>query len=422
MPTATIDDVARDTKTEYTQPNLNHRPLLHNDASTRGMSAMDRMRTYLRSDTYRQKQEIIDQKIKKVIDYGYDQRVKEKAVPTVSGRRFGERSFDYSHVDDEFRGVDITSEALRKGNYISRRVVEVADLPLESYLYSLDNKNSGQLPVVRDLYIAQSQEVTLSSCRVPALAVIASSLDIRDILKKKIVGWSHSHGYIHPFFSDDDKDNIMRMLGTSTLKKRIRIKDPMIRGAGYQGVEYEVRYTPAIVFNAANAQPFVAVAVEYTRRYDGQKIVHINEGGSLRVIDETNGIDMDPASIDRQILERVRYNGRTLGEIAVRSRGHVQEVSRIPAAGEAAPVPTRLEELERLCKQYQGIISRQEHVISGLRESRRKRKGYFSSLKSMYRDLEEDYRRSSRSFRLARPRRKVRDPRLSQRKRQVRLE
>lgn len=276
------------------------------------------LRNYLQSDLYRQKQRLLDEKIKKLIDYGYDQEAKRKTGPIETGFR----TWDYSHVDDEFKTVTITSEAFRKGNYISRRVCEIAGTPLEIYLYALDNRtlpNESQR-VVRDLYIAKDQEVTAVKC--DDNDPIPSKLDIRDNLKKRIIGWVHSHGALDPFFSHGrtngemtDEEGMVEILKTCSLTKHIRVLDPMIRGEGYKGVEYDVRYTSAIVFNALNAKPFVAVAVEYTRRYDGKKVFHINEHCRLRVIEENNGIDMDPASIDRQILERVYYNGRRLGEI-----------------------------------------------------------------------------------------------------------
>ena len=308
MPTATIEDVAQNPRIDNVAEPLNPSQSLPNSTLTNGGMSL---RDYLQSDLYRQKQKRLDEKIRKLYDYGHDQEITKKVVP----EQYDGGNLDYSEVDDAFSTATITTEALRKGNYISKRMTEIMGIPLEVYLFSLDDVNHDSRRVVKDLYIAKEQEVWPAKCHVSAYGVILSNLDIRDKLKKQVVGWSHSHAILNPFFSEEDRENIVRMLETSILRRGVRVFDSTFGGEGYKGVEYDVRYTPAIVFNARGAQPFVAIAVQYTRLYDGQKVFHINEHARLRVIEEANGIDMDPASIDRQILERCSYNGRKLEEI-----------------------------------------------------------------------------------------------------------
>lgn len=235
-------------------------------------------------------------------------------------------------------------------------MVEIAGVPLEIYLFSLDDVRNDSDRVVKDLYIAKEQEVWPGRCYVSAYGVLLSDLDIRDKLKKQVVGWSHSHGSLNPFFSEDDKENIVRMLETSILKKSVCVFDSTFRGEGYKGVEYKVRYSPAIVFNARNSQPFVAIAVEYTRLYDGQKVFHINEHCQLRVIDETNGIDVDPASIDKQILERCSYNGRKLeGIVGVLHKAEPKREDTEPQLIERITTPERYGLIKKAIKRlYRG--------------------------------------------------------------------
>lgn len=349
MPIATIEDVAQNSKINNLPEPLNPTQPPFNKAFTNGDMSL---RDYLQSDLYKQKQRLLDEKIKKLYDYGHDQEIRKKVIP----EKYDRRKIDYSQVDDTFNTAAITSEALRKGNYISRRMVEIAGVPLEIYLFSLDDVRNDSDRVVKDLYIAKEQEVWPGRCYVSAYGVLLSDLDIRDKLKKQVVGWSHSHGSLNPFFSEDDKENIVRMLETSILKKSVCVFDSTFRGEGYKGVEYKVRYSPAIVFNARNSQPFVAIAVEYTRLYDGQKVFHINEHCQLRVIDETNGIDVDPASIDKQILERCSYNGRKLeGIVGVLHKAEPKREDTEPQLIERITTPERYGLIKKAIKRlYRG--------------------------------------------------------------------
>lgn len=344
---------------------------------------------YIHSDRYRQKQNLLDEKIKKLYNYGHDQEIKKKVIPAED--RIGDRiRWDYSQVDDDFSTAAITSEVSRKGNYISKKVEASADTPLEIYLYSLDNLDSDGKPVVRDLYIAQEQKAWSTGCDVSAYGVLLSKLDIRDKLKKRVIGWSHSHAAFNPFFSDGqegDKENTFTILGSHGLTKRIRVFDNTYNGEGYNGVEYEVRYSPAIVFNARNAQPFVAIAVEYTRLYDRQKVSNINENARLRVINEINGIDLDRNSIDKQILERVSFNGRTLSEIAGRHYRpeQVKKAAKIPLSEEE-----KYQLVERVTK-LEDEYGHSKEEIERLKERNERLERRNIRLKRLYKSL--SYRR-----------------------------
>lgn len=341
---------------------------------------------YIHSDRYRQKQKLLDEKIARLYNYGHDQEIREKTIPRANAMG----DFDYSKVDDTFRTAIITLEALRKGSYISKRIKEIASEPLEIYLYELGNPDCNGSAVTKDLYIAEEQNVWPSECKVTAMGVLKSKLSIRDKLKKRIIGWSHSHGSHDPSFThsrNGDVDNTLNILNCHGLTKRIRVYDNTYGGEGYKGVEYEVRYTPAIVFNAANTKPFVAIAVEYTRSYDGQKVVHINEKGRLKVIKEVNGIDMNPESLDKQILERVMYNGRRVDEIAGRccvSEPVKEEVNVPTEEQEKVLLIEQLISLKELYDQREERIERLEQRVERLeRRNRRLGRRMYKGLQTM---------------------------------------
>lgn len=351
---ATIEDTLKNPRASN-PPELSHITMpFHKDAYPKGGFSF---RDYFQSDLYRQKQRLLDEKIRKVINYGYDQKIRKRVIPIENNR-----GTDYSLVDDDFKTATITSEALKKGNHISKRMGETPPRPLEIYLYSIDNLHfkENEITAIRDLYIAKEQEAFTEPylrCRVSGYGTILSNIEVRDKFKKKIIGWAHSHALIDPFFSSDDRDNIATLLQTNGLTKRIRVFDSSVRGKGYKGVEYEVKYAPAIVFNALNAKPFVAIAVEYTRGYDGKKVFHINENCQLRIIEENNGIDMDPASIDRQIMERVCYNGRRLGEI----RGIRYKTE--PVKGDTGiPLTERVQSEKEYAQMQQRLIIRDKRL------------------------------------------------------------
>src|SRR3989338_5309431 len=131
MPTATIEDVAQNPRIDNVAEPLNPSQSLPNSTLTNGGMSL---RDYLQSDLYRQKQKRLDEKIRKLYDYGHDQEITKKVVP----EQYDGGNLDYSEVDDAFSTATITTEALRKGNYISKRMTEIMGIPLEVYLFSLD--------------------------------------------------------------------------------------------------------------------------------------------------------------------------------------------------------------------------------------------------------------------------------------------
>lgn len=263
------------------------------------------MRDYLASDAYKAKRVQLDEKVNRLYRYEHDQELRKQVMPQI----LGANNFDYSKVDPAFSTVIVTQEALNKSNLIAKRIVRLAGEPLEVYTYSLDRKGDRYGPVaVRDVYIAKDQEVSPASCHV--LDPINSALDIRNNYKMRSVGWTHSHGDFNPFFSPMDKDNIFRELEDTNIHKKIKVRLPSY-GGQYDGVEYDVQYVTALVVNAHDARPFAAIAVQFTD-LEGNKVFNINEGGLVNIIQETNGINMDPGVIDRQLVERVRYGGRPL--------------------------------------------------------------------------------------------------------------
>ena len=257
---------------------------------------------YIRSDEYKRKQEMYAQKAANLFKYEHDQEIAKRVFPKVVNGQS-----DYSLVDPAFSTVTITDEALQKGNYLSKRLVELTGRSLELYLYPLDKKET---PIgehaIRDLYIAKNQEVTEVACDV--YGTIESALDIRSIGMKRM-GWVHSHGNLNTFFSPKDHDNMRISLDTSSLVKKIKIYNPSWRGQ-YQGVEYEVRFADALVLNARGDAPFVAIAAEFTD-LQGNKKYAVNQKGFLKILDERNMIDMDSTSLDAQLRSRVHYYSRS---------------------------------------------------------------------------------------------------------------
>lgn len=256
---------------------------------------------YVKSDEYKRKQEMFAEKATNLFKYEHDQEIAKRVFPKVV-----DRQNYYSLVDPAFSTVTITDEALQKGNYLSKRLVELTDRSLELYLYPLDKKETpiGE-HVIRDLYIAKDQQVTEVACDVDG--TIESALDIRGIGMRKL-GWVHSHGNLNTFFSSKDHDNMRTSLDTSTLLRKIRIHNPSY-GGQYQGVEYEVRFADALVLNARGDAPFVAIAVEFTD-LQGNKKYAVNQKGFLKILDEQNMIDMDSTSLDAQLRSRVHYYSR----------------------------------------------------------------------------------------------------------------
>ncbi|MBI4127692.1 MAG: hypothetical protein HY459_01335 [Parcubacteria group bacterium] len=257
---------------------------------------------YVASEEYQQAQRIAAAKSEALFKYEHDQALLRRVLPVPTGR-----GVDYRAVDSEFSNVTITSEALEKATFISRRIVELSGRSLEVYLYTLDRTGREGEAVGRDVYVAKDQHVSEAACDVEG--VIPSALDIRARGYRRI-GWTHSHGHFAPFFSGKDRSNMRTVFDTTDLCKRVRVTLPGYGGA-YEGIDYRVQYATAIVVNARGDAPFGAVALG-VKCLDGREVYRVNEDVVVSVINEQNGIDLSPSVIDRELADRVRYQGRRL--------------------------------------------------------------------------------------------------------------
>jgi len=249
-------------------------------------------------------------------------------------------------VESMISPILITRYARAKGDYIASRVKKICkglDLPtyeIAFYLLSTKEEAKRGRPVIRDIYIAQEQEVWPDYCAISGEGDIMSIRDIRDNLDKRIVGWGHSHGDIPVCFSSRDRrtfDNFLVDYGMfidaefdkSTKeksisfiehkgKKCIRVGDdksflihsnlfnlfslPDVERFGFSVIEHSevnVQYTYAMVFNAVNQTPYTMVIYgigDETRIIENMPFEEVDDGTKIR---------FDGKSIDAAIRERV---------------------------------------------------------------------------------------------------------------------
>lgn len=213
---------------------------------------------------------------------------------------------------NDFVTSSITTGALKKGNIISRRISQLARKPFEIYMYltnPLERYNNDDM-VIRDVYIARDQEVTTSTCDITVLGKMQSMADINDNIESKIMGWSHSHGALSLFHSSRDNEHIQDFVLANGIKKRVEIMD-----SPNLSLKMDFEYSPSVVFNAKNYDPYCAVAVRYPQFTDDgiQYLTTINQNADINVINEESAV-IDNDLIDAQILDYVSNGGKKLIE------------------------------------------------------------------------------------------------------------
>jgi len=114
-------------------------------------------------------------------------------------------------VKERYTPLKITTEAFAKANYLSQRVCELAEQPLELSFFLLGKAED---MVIRDIYLGREQNVNASFCEISESGVIGSVLDIQENYDLQILGWGHSHACWNNFYSNTD---------TITLKERERL-------------------------------------------------------------------------------------------------------------------------------------------------------------------------------------------------------
>jgi len=107
-------------------------------------------------------------------------------------------------VEKEFAPLKITVSAWEKAHYLSRRVCELGEQPLELSFFLLGQSDL----VIRDIYLGHDQRVTSTFCKIPLSGVIASALDVQTNYDLQIIGWGHSHGCWDNFYSPTDETTL----------------------------------------------------------------------------------------------------------------------------------------------------------------------------------------------------------------------
>ncbi|MBT5022584.1 hypothetical protein HOK51_02130 [Candidatus Woesearchaeota archaeon] len=255
-------------------------------------------------------------------------------------------------IDEEIQKligpIRITREALEKGKLIAKRTCDIAKKfnlgTLEIYLYNLnpiDKQEKGDY-AIRDLYIAHEQTVSAINCEVGAQGQIMS----RDIAYQEhnmyTIGWSHSHGDLGVFVSgtdDNNTKNVVKFLGIasgidlleecgSINYENMENKITFLDGSQYfisaetskdkelvEGLFETIlksnpltihtkkkkffNWTPSFVFNSkGDFHPFMAYYLD--------RNMMLVDGCSYEILEENNGICLDPQVIDEEIITRVR--------------------------------------------------------------------------------------------------------------------
>lgn len=250
------------------------------------------------SDKYRE----CNGRIKEKLVSHYNQEIEKRVLTNFCNGRF---------VYPEFKNVRITGQALEKANYITRRTRELAGINLEVYLYLLNDREKKDDILVRDVYITKKQKVEPAYCRATADGQIDSILELK-ASKKRIVGWGHSHGAYTPFHSSVDNGNLFEVLQDNAILARVNVLDDE-----NEELFFEVEYSPSIVFTNRNDRPYAAVGVRYknlSTSKSNQRVFHINHKVSLQVTNEEKDIEFRKDGIDLEILNRLYFRGRPIGE------------------------------------------------------------------------------------------------------------
>ncbi len=264
--------------------------------------------------------------------------------------------------------VKITSYALEKANYASRRLCELMEEDIELGFFLLGDNSSDR--IIKDIYIAPDQILEKDKCRVRGKGVLNSVRMLRQT-DMKILGWGHSHGYGDNFYSDIDDNTIFEFINDRGIKFQLGIdldvtsKTSSIRlaqnGSGsYIEIVMEegssplrvygscldvlsglikddylsqmpfklsktttisLKYFLGLTFNARNDTPYCAI----TYKYNGEN-KRIQDNIELLVIDEGN--PPDTTSLDRQLYERVVYLQEKYNYHLTESKNNLERTQR----------------------------------------------------------------------------------------------
>jgi hypothetical protein len=204
----------------------------------------------------------------------------------------------------ELNKIKITQRAIDKGKYISHSLCDIAQGDYEIYFYL-----TGDGDVIDDIYIAQDQVVRPSLCSVSPDGGMDSSFEIIDLMNKKIMGWSHSHGGFPLFHSNVDVGTLRQFASAGRLCV-LNLHDDV---DGLEDKLHTVRYSSSLVFNkylwGADDMPFAGISLFYNN-YGGVATYHINEKVNLEFIPSEPFSPEEYAEVDRQIIDRVTLYDR----------------------------------------------------------------------------------------------------------------
>jgi len=215
---------------------------------------------------------------------------------------------------NEFYSASMTYTALKKGNYISKRVSQLGKRPLEIYMFLINElknyRNNDR--IIKDVYIGKGQVVTQSTCDITPRGHLDSCIDIKQNLESRIMAWAHSHGSHRTFHSARDDENVINFTDDYGIKRNIEITR---NSKKIFGIDFH--YSPSVVFNSNNSNPFIAIAVKYPQ-FTGKGIIYktnINHNCLLNIVNDNERTGFDKELIDAQILSNVSYNGKRLVDI-----------------------------------------------------------------------------------------------------------
>ncbi len=287
MPTATLDAVVEEVDNHVFPGDVNLGEELHNGTPTtkstriidlgryrlRGQRMADFFRSdgsfdfhsYLRSDLYRQRTAMAERKIRRLIVAEINRNIEDV-------------------VRQETSTIKITQEAWDKSQYIAQRFGELTrhvlndSVPYEVSFFLIGHKTNGE-PIITDVYIGHEQEVRHDHCEITGFGAIRSHHDIKDRLRKEIIGWAHSHGNISNEFSHEDKSRLRDILNSWGAKKTVYIPwgDISLRYEGFT-------YTPTFIVNANRDAPALRVQAKHPRL--------VIEGDTIKRVIEENHTDL----------------------------------------------------------------------------------------------------------------------------------
>jgi len=191
-------------------------------------------------------------------------RAREQIAEKVRGLICKEHNMHIQSNLESFlsKGYSMTKKSFSKLEHIvskfGEQVKKIKQPPQEIALYLLADipdilENN---PIVNDVFIAHDQKVFPGFVEIKGIGDIKSLREIRG-LKKKVVGWGHSHGQHGTFFSSTDRNTIDKFLDDNKTFSRIDLE--------HYGHKHKLSlgYTYGLVINERKSRPFVAVNVDY---------------------------------------------------------------------------------------------------------------------------------------------------------------